>query len=251
MGWPPSRQPARQAGWDMGARCNVLDKGTCCGSLKVDEALGTPPRTISAMGSSARRATPKQASGGELKPSPRPFEAKPVADVVKDSVLHSPHEEAPPKKSAVLKSAIAKVRSTVNISLEEQREFRRFLKPHFRTPAEAFDAFADGRPFIDHDHFIRKAEELTYSGNPEKVFHSLCDGQGRITRRAFQQSLKAAVQETKFSDVVMRAVEVQKATKKVFVVEPEPSERYRTRSHSPTPPSPEDSMNRLARRASR
>jgi len=220
------------------------------------------------MGSSARRTVAKSAGLVESKKaskvtprktSPRPFQVKP-SDGVEGDASGAQAEREATKKSAVLKSAIAKVRSTVNISLEEQREFRRFLKPHFRTPGEAFDAFADGQPFIDREHFARKAGDLMYSGNAEKVFHWLCDSQGRVSRRAFQQSLKAAAKDAKFGDVVMRAVEVQKAAKKVLVVEPEPSEWLsegtRARSHSPrgegghTPPRPGGSK-RQVRRSSR
>uniref|UniRef100_A0A7S4UPW0 Uncharacterized protein n=1 Tax=Alexandrium monilatum TaxID=311494 RepID=A0A7S4UPW0_9DINO len=244
----------------MGAQCNVLDKGTCCGSLRLDETSGTPPWTISATVSSVPRGIRR--SKMENKGSPRPFEARPLAagDMAdaKNGELPAAEgegdavKEPMPKKSAILKSAIAKVRNTLAASLEEQRDFRRFLKPHFRTPGEAFEAFADGSAYIDLEHFVRKAEDLHYSGNSEKLFHSLCDGQGRISRRAFQQSLKAACNEGTFTDVVKQAMEVQKAVKRVSVVEPELSERSARRmSDSPPRVSPPLSPTGRSRRSSR
>mmetsp|Transcript_63773 Transcript_63773/g.148583 ORF Transcript_63773/g.148583 Transcript_63773/m.148583 type:complete len:184 (-) Transcript_63773:96-647(-) len=181
----------------MGANCNVMmHKGQCLDSVKVHPGTLQTRSFDSAEDTLTSSTVPRAAQGR----------------VGSDSDV-----QASNKRSKALKSALVKVKDTVKLSLQELKEFRKFLKPRFETPGAAYEAFAKGRPYVEREAFLQAARDLKYTGNPERVFSSLCDGQGRINKVAFQRVLK---------NVNNPAVTPQVSEgrpKKVLVVEPDPA----------------------------
>jgi len=185
--------------------CTISDKGNCCESLKlrglpleVASASSTGPKT-SADRTKSKEPEPASELNVEPEPASEPTE-EPKAT-----------KEGGLKKSVVLKSAIAKVKTTLLASLDEQKKFRKFLKPLYATPGEAYEAFAEGAPYVDRERFLRKAEVLKFPGSSEKVFSSICDSQGHITKKAFQHALKhIGTEGSAFTDVVKHAVVAKK-----------------------------------------
>lgn len=113
-----------------------------------------------------------------------------------------------------LKSALRKVQTAVRTTIDDLKEFRKFIKEQYATPGEAYDAFADGAPYIDSACFVCRARALRFPGNSENIFISLANNQGHITRKSFQQKLKSVSCSQKLVDVIHQAADGEKDKKR-------------------------------------
>lgn len=143
--------------------------------------------------------------------------AQPI--VVQEPALR-PKATGPKKPSAALSSAIGKIKSAALGTAAELKEFRKFLKPMYTTPGEAYDDFAGDALVLDRGVFYARLEELGYRGNYERLFNGLRESD-QISREAFKQRLVAVGRtpkidknkRTSFGSVVVHAVETMKEEK--------------------------------------
>jgi len=150
----------------------------------------------------------------------QPVVQEPALRVIQEPALR-PKPTGPKKASAALTSAIGKIKSAALGTAAELKEFRKFLKPMYTTPGEAYDDFAGSAHVLDRVTFYARLEELGYRGNYERLFNGLRESE-HISREAFKQRLVAVGRtpapnknkKLNFGTVVVHAVETMKEDKK-------------------------------------
>jgi len=138
----------------------------------------------------------------------------------KGSTAEPPSTPPAAKASSALQSGLAKFRKGLKGAVEDVSEFRKFLKVKFASPDKAFTAYAKGAVHIARDGFISHSKEIGFMGNAERVFDTICDGDGVLTRATWKEKLgksgstvlKAGdAPKQDFMTVVREAVQREKA----------------------------------------
>lgn len=129
----------------------------------------------------------------------------------------SKHLSSKEKKRESLRSAIAKVKGAALGSVAELKTFRKFLKPRFATPGEAFDEFVGFSEHLDKKTFFHRLEEMQYVGNSQRLFEAISNGTDIIEREVFKQRLVAIgrvqppiKKKLSFGNVVLHPVQSMK-----------------------------------------
>lgn len=187
-------------------------------------AFSAPAATVAPSPGQSGTEAEKAAFGGAFSKSPAPYVDEEIraVPVIAQPVVQEPVVRPKPtggkKPSAALSSAIGKIKSAALGTAAELKEFRKFLKPLYTTPGEAYDDLAGLSSVLDRATFVRRLEELKYPGNGERLFNGLREGDV-ISREAFKQRLVAVGRtpapnknkKLNFGSVVVHAVEVMKA----------------------------------------
>jgi hypothetical protein len=111
-------------------------------------------------------------------------------------------------------------------AVAELTTLRRFLKPRFNTPGEAFDELRGYSAELDRKTFMARVEEWQYDGNSLRLWDTLSEGGEIITIETFKQRLVDAgrmaapvKKRISFGSVFLHAVEETKGWKKADYVE--------------------------------
>lgn len=122
-------------------------------------------------------------------------------------------------KHAALKTAISKVKSAALGTRSELKTFRKFLKPRYPTPGEAFDDLKGVSAKLSKRVFLDRMEELQYNGNSERLFNAFSTDSDVIHREVFKQRLVAIgrvsvpkKKDVSFGDVVLHVVKAVKTS---------------------------------------
>jgi hypothetical protein len=113
------------------------------------------------------------------------------------------------EKSAPKIKGLAHMKDAVQKHMNNLKDFRTFLKKHFKSPAEAWDVIAadvgeDG--LLQHDVFCKKVKELGFEGNAEGIFKVIDENGTGITKQQLKQTLTAQKKGNAFLDLVEQAV---------------------------------------------
>lgn len=209
--------------------------GASCGSLESNSGNATAISVNSGAGPKCCSSCFKASDGEALtagSPAPEPAAASTASTgeglsesdatvLVQPVVQQAPVVQPKPtvaKRSAALTSAINKIKKASLGAASEIKDFRKFMKPLYSTPGEAYTDLVGSSPVLDRATFMAKLEEMQYPGNRIRLFNGLREGE-TISREAFKQRMVAVAQTQKllkskkldFGSVVAAAVEVMKA----------------------------------------
>lgn len=95
-------------------------------------------------------------------------------------------------KSEAAKSGARKLRGELVRAMADLKRFRKLLKPLFATPDDAFDDLSEGHESIQRSGFIRRAQELGFTGDAGRLFDLFSDAEGHVSNIAFRQRMAAA-----------------------------------------------------------
>eukprot|EP00746_Dinoflagellata_sp_MGD_P022951 gnl/MRDRNA2_/MRDRNA2_153752_c0_seq1.p1 gnl/MRDRNA2_/MRDRNA2_153752_c0~~gnl/MRDRNA2_/MRDRNA2_153752_c0_seq1.p1 ORF type:complete len:335 (+),score=76.72 gnl/MRDRNA2_/MRDRNA2_153752_c0_seq1:133-1005(+) len=114
-----------------------------------------------------------------------------------------------PSSPAKIPKGLAHMKDAVQKHMNNLKEFRTFLKKHFKSPAEAFDIIAadaaDG--ILQQDVFVKKVKELGFSGNADALFGVINENGKGVSKDQFKQILTAQRKGNAFLDLVEQAVQ--------------------------------------------
>jgi len=147
---------------------------------------------------------------------------------------------APTRPAAVF----VKIRRALLGAVEQLQLFRVFIKPMYKSPKEAYNAFLSLTPEpLSRSQFLFHANEIAFPGKAEWVFETLQDGSGHIQRETFKQRIVQA-KSMKHQPDAIDIANVAKLAKAVTAAQKNSNKPKDVPPRAPTKTSPPHSRRR-------
>lgn len=112
-------------------------------------------------------------------------------------------------KSSPKVKGLAHIKEAVQKHMNNLKEFRSWLKRHFKSPAEAWEVIAADVPedgLLQQDLFVKKMKELGFEGNAGALFKVIDEDGTGVTLQQFKQILSSQKKGNSFMELVEQAV---------------------------------------------